>query len=185
MDKATIRKAIKAKVKALSASEKQLEAEKVFGAIAEMLCFHAATTILLYHSLPDELPSHNFVKAWAAFKKVLLPRVNGDILEIAPFGELQVSDHFGIAEPLAPAVSPLIPDLVIVPAVAFDRSGNRLGRGKGYYDRLLPLCKNAYTLGVALDCQMVDSLPVESHDFPLDAVLTASEHIVINSFIKS
>ena len=170
------------RVKALTEPEKQMEAKKVFSAIEEMTCFEKASSILLYYSLPDELPSHAFVAAWAHHKQGFLPRVKNDVLEIAPYGALQVSDRFGIEEPISPAVSPSCIDLVIVPAVALDTHGARLGRGKGYYDKLLPLCPQAYKIGVALDCQLVDTLPVEAHDFPLDAVIAASRPIVVNPF---
>lgn len=182
MDKAAIRKEVKARVKALSDPEKQLQAETTFSAIEKMPCFEHASSILLYYSLPDELPSHRFVEVWAQSKRIFLPRVKGDILEIAPYGTLQVSDRFGIEEPVSDAVSPACIDLVIVPAVALDVHGSRLGRGKGYYDKLLPLCPRAYKIGVALDCQLVEQLPVEAHDFPLDAIVTASRQIVVNPF---
>ena len=94
------------RVKALTEPEKQMEAKKVFSAIEEMTCFEKASSILLYYSLPDELPSHAFVAAWAHHKQVFLPRVKNDVLEIAPYGALQVSDRFGIEEPISPAVPP-------------------------------------------------------------------------------
>ncbi len=68
-------------------------------------------------------------------------------------------------------------DLVIVPAVAFDRHGNRVGRGKGYYDRLLENCR-ALTIGVGYEFQLVDEIDAEEHDIPLDFVVTDRNAII-------
>lgn len=181
MDKVSLRKHIRALKSALSEGQKLMEADAVFSAIERMPHFVKANAILLYYSLPDELPTHKIVSKWATSKKVYLPRVAGDSLEIAPFGQLAKESRYGIEEPVSPAVSPSVIDLVIVPAVALDTRGNRLGRGKGYYDRFLPLCQSAYTIGVSFDCQLVDNLPTEPFDVPLDAVVTASNMIIISS----
>jgi 5-formyltetrahydrofolate cyclo-ligase len=66
-----------------------------------------------------------------------------------------------------------------VPAVAFDKDGNRLGRGKGFYDRLLNHTK-AVKIGVAYDFQLVDEIPVEPHDIPVDRVITPMAEIIIS-----
>lgn len=182
MDKASIRKQMKTKKTSLSAEDKQREADLVLRSIEKMPCFQKAQSVLMYYSLPDELPTHNFVQKWAAEKKVYLPRVVGDDLEIAIYGELATDGKYGIEEPTAASVLPDEIDLVIVPAVALDIKGNRLGRGKGYYDRLLPQCPQAYKIGVALECQLLEELPVDPFDVPLDAVLTASNEIIITPF---
>ena len=174
---------MKAKKASLSAEDKQREADMVLRSIEKMPCFQKAQSVLMYYSLPDELPTHNFVQKWAAEKKVYLPRVVGDGLEIAIYGELVTDGKYGIEEPTAASsVSPDEIDLVIVPAVALDAKGNRLGKGKGYYDRLLPQCPQAYKIGVALECQLLEELPVDPFDVPLDAVLTASNEIIITPF---
>ena len=182
MDKASIRKLMKTKKTSLSTEDKQREADLVLRSIEKMPCFQKAQSVLMYYSLPDELPTHNFVQKWAAEKKVYLQRVVGDELEIAIYGELVTDGKYGIEEPTAASVSPDEIDLVIVPAVALDAKGNRLGRGKGYYDRLLPQCPQAYKIGVALECQLLEELPVDPFDVPLDAVLTASNEIIITPF---
>jgi len=68
-------------------------------------------------------------------------------------------------------------DLVIVPGLGFDRSGYRIGYGGGFYDRYLPTCSNAHTLGVCPSIALIDKLPREAHDLAVDGVLTESEHI--------
>ena len=68
-------------------------------------------------------------------------------------------------------------DLAVIPGVAFDRRGNRLGRGKGYYDRLLPRIPTAYKLGLCFPFQVLNQIPAEAHDIPMDEVLTAGPSI--------
>ena len=153
----------------MSAEDKQREADLVLRSIEKMPCFQKAQSVLMYYSLPDELPTHKFVQKWAAEKIVYLPRVVGDDLEIAIYGELATDGKYGIEEPTDASVSPDEIDLVI-------------GRGKGYYDRLLPQCPQAYKIGVALECQLLEELPVDPFDVPLDAVFTASNEIIITPF---
>lgn len=68
--------------------------------------------------------------------------------------------------------------MIVVPAVAYDRSGNRVGRGKGYYDRLLADSK-ARKVGVAYDFQVVDEIDADPHDVRVDVVITESHHYII------
>ena len=63
-------------------------------------------------------------------------------------------------------------ELVVVPGMAFDKQGHRLGRGKGYYDRLLPKLTNAYKLGVCFPYQYIEEVPTDEHDIRMDEVLT-------------
>ncbi|MDO4511027.1 MAG: 5-formyltetrahydrofolate cyclo-ligase [Bacteroidales bacterium] len=179
MDKAAVRKYVKEQKQALCREQMSAEAALTFAAIEALPCFQQARNVLMYYSLPDELPTHAFVKQWALQKRIFLPRVKGDDLEIAEYGALEREPRFGIEEPVAPAVDPALIDLVIVPAVALDAQGNRVGRGKGYYDRLLPQCRNAVKIGVCFQCQMLEHLPTEAHDAPLDAVVTALNTIFI------
>ncbi len=80
---------------------------------------------------------------------------------------------YGIADPVAEVFSRNEEiDLAIVPGVSFDRQGNRLGRGKGYYDRLLPQLSAAYKMGICFSFQVSEALPTEEFDRPMDAVLT-------------
>ena len=69
--------------------------------------------------------------------------------------------------------------MIVVPAVAYDRKGNRLGRGKGFYDRLLGTTK-ATKVGIGYEFQLLDELPVEPHDVGVDIIITQNSTIVIN-----
>ena len=94
-----------------------------------------------------------------------------------------VKGSFGISEPQAAEIDPCTVDLVIVPGVAYDRQMNRLGRGKGYYDRLLAGI-SAPCIGICFDCQLVGRVPAESHDRPMDAVITPSVLIAREDFAR-
>ena len=62
-------------------------------------------------------------------------------------------------------------DLAVIPGVAFDREGNRMGRGKGYYDRLLPKLRSTYKIGICLPFQLVEQIPTDEHDVKMDEVI--------------
>ena len=169
---------MKTKKASLSAEDKQREADLVLRSIEKMPCFQKAQSVLMYYSLPDELPTHSFVQKWAAEKKVYLPRVVGDDLEIAIYGELATDGKYGIEEPTAASVSPDEIDLVIVPAVALDAKGNRLGRGKGYYDRFLARCPNAWLIGICFGFQLLPQVPVEATDVVMNEVIAAVDDVL-------
>ncbi len=155
---------------------REVESSMVFNKIRTMPVWQQAQHILCYWSLPDELPTHETVNNWLAQgKNIYLPRVVGDDLEIVPYHGAQSLDDnnkFHIGEPVGDAVDPSCLELIIVPAVALDEKRNRLGRGKGFYDRLLSTTE-CPTIGVVCDFQLVEEVPVEPHDHPLDCVVTS------------
>lgn len=174
--KSDLRKCVKAAVKALSPDEKQRLSAALLAQVEAHPRFKAARTVMLFYSLPDEVCTHAFVDFWAAAKTVLLPVVDGDDLELRrylPGGELCES-AFHIGAPVGqPFTTYADIDLVLVPGVAFDVAGNRMGRGRGYYDRFLsqPTLKQAYKLGICYPCQLVEQVPTNSHDVAMDAVV--------------
>ena len=112
-------------------------------------------------------------------KKVLLPKVVSDtemtIHEYTGADSLQPSEPYGILEPTTPELSIINCQLsiAIVPGMAFDKQGHRLGRGKGYYDRFLSQIPNIYKIGVCFPFQMLESIPSESTDVVMDEVITS------------
>lgn len=148
-------------------------AKQVFQQLEQTSAFILADKILMYHSLPDELFTHDFLGKWSGRKHFFLPRVNGVNLEILPYEATRLElGAFHIEEPTGEdLVDPAQIELIIVPAVAYDRRGNRLGRGKGFYDRLLQSTK-ATKIGIGYDFQLVDEIPAEEHDVPMDIVIT-------------
>ena len=135
-----------------------------------------AHTVLLYSALPDEvqtLPLLNRLSAEG--KTVLLPRVVSDTdMELRRYtgpNDLEPG-AFGIMEPTGELFTDYdLIDVAIVPGMAFDREGHRLGRGKGYYDRFLARLPHIYKIGVCFPFQLVDQVPTDAHDILMDEVI--------------
>lgn len=181
MNKDDIRRRVKARKCLLSETEKENAAERAFAILERTAAFKLADRILMYHSLPDELPTRSFIAKWAAHKHFYLPRVNGVNLDILPYDEQSLAlGSFHIEEPTGNDTASMADiEMVVVPAVAFDRNGNRVGRGKGYYDRLLGDTK-ALKVGIGFDFQLMDEeIGAEPHDVALDIVITENDHIIV------
>lgn len=184
MNKEDIRRQVRARKAVLNAQERIDAAHRVFEAVNSMAAFKMANKILLYHALPDELSTAEFFDLMGDTKEFFLPRVNGLNLEILPYSKSRLHlGAFRIEEPDGDdTVSIDDIDMVIVPAVAYDRRGNRVGRGKGYYDRLLETAK-ALTVGICYDFQLFDEIDIEEHDIPVDFVV-ADRHGIIRGRIR-
>ena len=108
-------------------------------------------------------------------KRLLLPCVDGDDLRLRQYTGpecMQAGEQFGIGEPTGPEFTDLESiDMIIVPGVAFDREGNRMGRGRGFYDRLLSTTPHAFKVGVAFGFQMVELVPTEPFDIKMNKVI--------------
>ncbi len=180
MKKEDIRRRVKAQKSLLSMKEKSEAAAKVFDVLEHSAAFMLADNILLYHSLPDELSTREFIDRWHNRKHFFLPRVNGVNLEILPYDQSALRlGAFHIEEPSGDELIPIENiEMVVVPAIAYDRRGNRVGRGKGFYDRLLADTK-ATKVGVAYDFQLVDDIDSEPHDVKVDVVITESHIITV------
>ncbi len=173
-DKQEIRRRMRLRKSLLTDPERREAAAAVFAALERSAAFLLADRILMYHSLPDELSTREFIGKWAGRKQFFLPRVNGADLEILPYDRTRLHPGaFSIEEPDgAETADPGSMELIVVPAVALDGRCNRLGRGKGFYDRLLART-GATTIGVGYDFQLIaEGLPAEPHDVPLDMVIT-------------
>lgn len=141
--------------------------------------YHKAKSIGAFASTPGEINTYSILEGTLSLgKKLFLPRVvkdktHFDYYPVHDFKQLSTG-AFGILEPSGTHhVAWEEIDLVLVPGLAFDRKGNRLGFGKGYYDRVLPLLKrSALTIGLAYSFQIVDQVPVTPEDFPVKALLS-------------
>lgn len=151
------------------------QSAEILAALEAHPAFRAASTVLLYHSLKDEVDTHAFIRKWSRKKRILLPVVVGDDLELRIYTgpEDMTIGAYGIEEPTGELFTDYAAiDFIAVPGVAFDRSGNRLGRGKGYYDRLLPRIPSAYKAGICFPYQLVEEVPAEAFDIRMDEVIT-------------
>ena len=179
-EKRALRKAIVARILAMDPAERRRQDAALVELLPGLPGFAEARTVLLYASaFPEEFDTASLLRlVLEAGKRLACPRVDRvrDRLALAviadPARDLKPGMK-GIPEPTAacPALEPAVVDWVLVPGIAFDPAGYRLGRGRGHFDRLLPTLRpEAPRWALALDPQWVDALPVEPHDQPLDGI---------------
>lgn len=176
MEKSEIRKQVRALKKEVPLEQKIRRSQPIMEKVSALDVFKDSKTVLLYWSMDDEVYTHDFVRQWYESKCILLPCVEGDDLLLRQYTgpeSMQPGPQFGIPEPTGKVFDDLEKvDMIVVPGVAFDRKNNRMGRGRGFYDRLLKSTPNAVKVGVAFDFQIFDSIPVESFDVPMDVVVS-------------
>ncbi|MCX6777393.1 MAG: 5-formyltetrahydrofolate cyclo-ligase [Candidatus Micrarchaeota archaeon] len=181
-----VREGIKACVMAMKDRE---EAEKK---IAEKILdseeFAKAKCVFCYVSKEGEVGTHEIImRALERGKRVFVPKVRGNEMFACEIGSLigLESGSFGVMEPKgARRANEKYIDLALVPGVAFDERGNRLGRGKGYFDSFIPKLR-CLVIGLAFECQVVDEVPVEKHDAKVDAVVTEKRTLVFKRDAKT
>ena len=142
--------------------------------------FRDARCLALYSAIHNEVSTDEIVEqALDSDKSLVFPRVSGEDLEFVVIespAEL-VSGAFGVKEPKGCNLVPIEKiDLVVVPGVAFDQRGHRLGYGRGYYDRALANCQSrCVKVGFAYDFQLVEKLPATDYDETLSVLITESQ----------
>ena len=176
--KSVLRERVRELVRALPAEERRAGAAALGALIREQAPWRSAQSVLLFAPLPDEPDISALLdEAWRAGKTVALPRsdpLTGGYLAAVVADRSRLSPgRFGVLEPDAgcPGVPLNQLDFAFVPGVAFDLVGRRLGRGKGFYDRLLAEVRG-HKCGVAFDAQIVAQVPEEPHDIRVDSILT-------------
>ena len=182
--KSVLREQIRARLKTISATERAVATMQLCGRLKASEILRAAKSVLLFAPLPDEPDLWPLLaEALHAGKLVALPCFDPATkkyfaAQIRNLTKDLVSGQFGIREPNNSC--PVIPlnrlDLILVPGIAFDLHGRRLGRGKGFYDQLLADVRGK-TCGVAFDEQIVAEIPMEPHDIPLNCILTPTRWI--------
>ena len=179
MEKTEARRQIREALDLVTDEERAAWSAVMCGHIMGLPEFGESETIMLFASLPDEFDTMPLIAAaLEAGRAVYMPVVDWRrrrlrIRRLMRVGDLR-EGYMGILEPPeGEAIEPERLDFILVPAVGFDRMGHRLGRGGGYYDRLLstPGLK-AVKCGAALECQVLDYIPHGSHDVPVDMLVT-------------
>jgi 5-formyltetrahydrofolate cyclo-ligase len=184
-EKRRLRRRFRRRILALDASERASQEAALYRAVKRLPGFAAAGNVLLYAAcFPEEIPTALIARqAQEMGKQLVYPRVDATArrLVLHPIDDLVADFRPGamsIPEPRPglPEFPPDAVDWVLVPGLAFDRRGFRLGRGAGYYDKLLPTLRPGTPCwAIALGPQRVDSLPVEPHDRPVDGVVFGDE----------
>ena len=177
--KESLRRQIREVLKQIAPERRMLDSLKFSAELKVQPFIQSATSILFFAPLPDELD------LWPALEEIL---AEGKIVALPCFDEENqrylprritdlrvelISGRFGIREPEPACIEvPMTDlDLVFVPGVAFDRRGHRLGRGMGFYDRLLADFSGK-KIGIAFDEQLVDTIPAGKKDVRMDFILT-------------
>ncbi len=165
-----------------SFSEKQLSdfSQETISMLIQSEFFRKARCILAYCSMPDEVDTRWLLKTQDDSKQFLLPVVTGEDLTLKAYtsDEKMICSTYGIWEPEGDRFTAYRDiDLVIVPGVAFDRKLHRLGRGKGFYDRLLPDI-SAPKAGICFNFQLFNEVPFGEDDYKMDILFTQSEMIM-------
>ena len=180
MDKSTLRRELRALSREHLTDELRLTGSaSIISQLHQHPLWQQAQHVALYAALPDEPNLRTLIDEVATTKQVYLPRVlDGETMDFFAFAgwqELEQSGSFGIYEPRLEAdraVDPATLDLLVIPALAYDQAGYRLGRGKGYYDRYLSRCPHASRIGVTFALRPIACLPHDPWDLPVEAVLT-------------
>jgi 5-formyltetrahydrofolate cyclo-ligase len=174
MDKKELRAQIKVLKKQHTREQLQEQSQRILAKLEQHPDFIKAERVMLYSALPDEVQTQGFLEKWHLLKTVILPTVVGDDIVPVEYGKdtaFAVGD-FNILEPQnVPYTGGF--DLIVVPGVAFDRDGHRIGRGKGYYDRFLCKHLEVKRIGICFDFQLVEEVPSEPFDIQMDEVISS------------
>ena len=154
---------------------KQELSQIIINKIIDLDIYQKARVVALYNSLNDEVDTTKLIKKSLSNKIVLLPRIIGDKMVFIRINKdtKYGNSSFKVLEPIGEEYYGNI-DLMIVPGVSFDKEGNRLGYGMGYYDKYLNN-KNIYKVGICFNDQVVDLIPTNELDIKMDMVITENK----------
>lgn len=183
MEKAQLRKELQRSLLTLQGEQMDRKSSRACERLIATEQFQAASTVMLFLSLPHEIDTAAAIlSAWQLDKTVAVPKVSWEqrhmiAVQITSLDTGIETAASGLRSPMAGAPVPFQDiDLVVTPGLGFDRDGNRLGRGGGYYDKFfaherLKACRCAF----AFSEQIIDSVPVTDHDQPMDMLITDAE----------
>ncbi|MBI2094354.1 MAG: 5-formyltetrahydrofolate cyclo-ligase [Candidatus Omnitrophica bacterium] len=181
--KQNVRKRLLSDLKQQKEEVRRQRSEEIWRKVHRLTAFRRARVVFCYVALPYEVQTRRMIEEMLTIgKRVVVPRMRSRVKALAlselrdPAKEL-VRGRFGVWEPSRSkrrTVRWRDIELALVPGIAFDQSGKRLGHGFGYFDRFLArLPKQASTVGLAFRFQVLDHLPAEAHDIPVKRVLSA------------
>lgn len=184
MDKQEIREKVNTERKTLHPSVISEKSRKIIEILKSLDEYNDAETIMPYLSLDIEVDTKEFIKNELINKNktIIIPFVEENDIKISRLDDFKNLDQgkFGVLEPIKKEKHEGKIDLIIVPGVAFDSKGSRIGFGKGYYDRFLQENKEALKVALAFEEQIVDSIPAELHDISVDMIITEKRVVRCN-----
>jgi 5-formyltetrahydrofolate cyclo-ligase len=182
-DKNRIRTEIKTALSAMTPADAASASSAAAARLIAEREFADARSVMIFLPIPGEIDPLDIARAaWSQGKRVTVPKIRApgvmDAVEIHSLDKDLAPGAMDILEPIsdkALAVGEL--DLIVAPGLAFDRRGNRLGRGGGFYDRFIALHSGCLVCGLAFDEQLLDEIPFEPHDQPVNMLTTNIEFI--------
>jgi len=176
-----LRESILEKRNSLSEQEVKSKSEIIKNSIFSMREFKDSKVVMFYVSFNSEVDTHEMIKEALKSKRIAVPKVVEkemqpslliDFDQMIPFGKFDILEPIELLKIELKNIS-----LIIIPGIAFDRKGHRIGYGYGYYDKFLRKIPKAVKIGIAFDFQIADKIPNEAHDVPLDIIVTEKEVI--------
>lgn len=178
-DKATLRKFLRDKLNAMSDEDRALQSDRIFQRARSLALPDGG--ICVYNSLPSEVSTKRIIEYFVGKRDVYIPVVDRDELLLVKVGKDSEyrPNVWGILEPTGERLSPseVAPTVTFTPLLGVDRSLNRLGKGKGFYDRYFAKT-DTLRIGLAFEEQIVESAPSDRFDKPLDVLVTARGVII-------
>lgn len=189
LSKTDIRKFMLSKRDSIDAQQKRIWDDKIFEAIIGSDFYKKANMIFTFVSFKSEVDTHKLINHAINEKKVIcVPRIKSkqagiEVFKINDLADLETG-YFGVPEPMecCHPVDIRDIDLTIMPGLAFDREGGRVGYGGGFYDRfLMKMERRLYKIAPAYEFQLLDKVPMDDWDIPIDGIVTEQELIFINN----
>ena len=171
-----LKESILAKRNSLSKEEILEKSDKIKDSLFNLDQYKTSKTVMFFVSFKSEVNTHDMIKEALKNKTVIAPKVVHHEIEpsvIIDFDNLVPSGKFGILEPIeAMKIAYKNIDLILVPGIVFDKEGHRIGYGLGYYDKFLAKVPKAIKIGLTFDFQVINKIPREMHDVPVDMIVT-------------
>jgi 5-formyltetrahydrofolate cyclo-ligase len=177
-DKKSLRKILLEKRSHIPALSRRMKSRRIFRALSLEPLFQKAEHVAFYYGIAPEVETRSFLRKVLKKKKLYLPRIDPKrslaLCRVRSISKDLKKGAYNIMEPRPfckkrPACRM---DVLVVPGVAFDKRGGRLGRGGGYYDRLLKKAKRVAKIGLCFREQIVKKVPMQAHDVRMDRVIT-------------
>ncbi len=182
MDKSELRKKVLRLRNNMSDEEVELKSKTIINKLTALDEYKNSKVVFIYMSFKNEVKTSDLIEEMLSEnKRVVIPYTDTKNIEIIPSEIKNLKDDltlntFGYYEPVLEKVKQVKPeelDLIITPGVVFDKNLNRIGFGKGYYDRILSKKRNdTKAIAVAYDFQVIDEVPTEPHDIKMDMIIT-------------
>ena len=175
-----LRKIVKEKRNRLQKIDVLTKSSQIKKRVFDLKEFKQAKTVLFYVSYDNEVYTHDMIKeCLLSDKTVIVPITDKEsrrliLSELNNWDDLEIGSY-NILQPKKERMKEIsldMIDLIIIPGVGFDEQGHRIGHGMGYYDRLLNGSQNISHIGLAFEFQIVDEIPAEKHDLPVDKIVT-------------